>query len=257
LGNTELIYSDDLGADAAELGFSAMLTEGAKHVLGWRSPNYLYYNVLNPKLNVLIRNVALSEDLELRLSDQSWEHWHLTAEKFTQWLKEIDENQPVVNIFLPYEVLGEYQRAETGIFDFFNALPEQVLQHTDFIFNTPQQVIKTCQPTSEIDAPYPISWFDEERDTTSWMGNEMQSEALTKLYQAAELVEKCPDKTVKDDWLRLQSADHFFYMSTKWFSGISNTRLQKNYYSSPYDAFINYMNILSDMLIRLSIKVNK
>ena len=251
LGNTELIYSDDLGADAAELGFSAMLTEGAKHVMGWRSPNYLYHNAIAPKLNILARNVSLSEDLELRFGDQHWENHPLTAEKFTQWLKEIDENQPIVNIFLPYEVLGEYQRAETGIFDFFNALPEQVLQNTDFVFNTPQQIIKTLRPTSEIDVPYPTSWFDEERDTTSWMGNEMQSEALTKLYQVAELVEKCSDESVKNDWLRLQSADHFFYMSTKWFSGISNTRLQKNYYPSPYDAFINYMNILSDLLIRL------
>ena len=252
LGNTELVYSDDLGADVAELGFSAMLTEGAKHVLGWKSPNYLYYNAINPKLNVLTRNMGLSEDLELRFGDHQWEHHPLTAEKFTQWLKEIGEDQPVVNIFLPYEVLGEYQRAETGIFDFFNALPEHLFNNTNFVFNTPQQIIKTLCPTSEIDAPYPISWFDEERDTTSWISNEMQSEALTKLYQATQLVEKCTDETVKSDWLRLQSADHFFYMSTKWFAGVSNTRLQKNYYPSPYEAFINYMNILSDLLIRLN-----
>ncbi|MCL2040420.1 MAG: glycoside hydrolase family 57 protein [Bacteroidales bacterium] len=252
LGNTELLYSDDLGADVAELGFSAMLTEGAKHVMGWRSPNFLYCNAINPKLNVLVRNFPLSEDLELRFGDQQWEHWHLTAEKFTGWLKEIDEDQPVVNLFLPYEVLGEYQRAETGIFDFLRALPEQIFKDTDFVFNTPQQIVNQLQPTSEIDAPYPISWFDEERDITSWMSNEMQSEALTKLYQAAPLIEKCPDESVKEDWLRLQSADHFFYMSTKWFSGISNVRLQKNYYASPYEAFINYMNILSDLLIRVS-----
>jgi alpha-amylase len=253
LGNTELIYSDDLGVDAAELGFSAMLTEGAKHVMGWKSPNFLYCNAIDPNLNVLVRNTSLSEDLELRFSDGNWEHYPLTAEKFTQWLKETDENQPVVNIFLPYEVLGEYQHAETGIFDFLNALPDHVLNHTDFVFNTPQQIIKNCRPASEIDAPYPISWFDEERDTTSWMSNEMQSEALTKLYQVAEAVEKCSDESIKADWLRLQSADHFFYMSTKWFSGISNVRLQKNYYPSPYDAFINYMNILSDLLIRLDV----
>jgi alpha-amylase len=253
LADTELIYSDNLGADAAELGFTAMLTEAAKHVMGWRSPNLLYHNAINKKLNVLIRNTSLSEDLELRFSNPQWENFPLTAEKFTQWLKNIDKNQPVVNLFLPYEVLGEYQRAETGIFDFLRALPEQIFNNTDFVFNTPQQIIKTLQPTSGIDAPYPISWFDEERDTTSWIGNEMQTEALTKLYQASELVEKCTDQSIKDDWMRLQSADHFFYMSTKWFSGISNVRLQKNYYPSPYDAFINYMNILSDLLIRLDI----
>ena len=254
LSNTELIYSDDLGADVAELGFTAMLTEGAKHVLGWKSPNFLYRNAINPKLNVLVRNTALSEDLELRFGDHQWEHWPLTVEKFIQWLKNIDNNQPVINIFLPYEVLGEYQRSETGIFDFLRALPEQVLNDTDCVFNTPQQIIKQFIPTSEIESPYPISWFDEERDTTSWMGNEMQNEALTKLYQAAPLIEKCSDENIIADWLRLQSADHFFYMSTKWFSGVSNVRLQKNYYTSPYDAFINYMNILSDLLIRIGEK---
>jgi alpha-amylase len=249
--NTELIYSDDLGVDASELGYTAMLTEGAKHILAWRSPNFLYYNTHNPKLTLFLRNVPMSEDLMLRFGNQSWENWPLTAEKFTDWMLQIPTDQKVVNLFIPYETLGLYQSVETGIFDFFNALPEYILQNTDFQFKTPQQILKVATPTSSLDVPYPISWFDEERDVTIWMGNEMQEEALSKLYFISDKINKCKDMSIKDDWLKLQSADNFFYMSTKWFSGSSNIRLQSNYYSSPYEAFINYMNILSDIFIRL------
>lgn len=249
--NTELIYSDDLGVDVAELGFTAMLTEGAKHILGWKSPNYLYCNTLNPNLKVLMRNVPMSEDIELRFGDTSWDNWPLTAEKFTHWLHRIEKEQPILNLFFPYEVFGEYQDRNTGIFEFMKALPEHVLNNTDYLFRTPQDIIKSVESASSVNVLYPISWFDEERDTTAWLGNEMQHEAINSLYNISNEIVNCNDEAIKNDWNNLQSVDNLAYMSTKWVTGISNIRMRNNYYPSAYDAFINYMNILSDIMIRV------
>ncbi len=254
--NTELIYSDEIGAMVAELGYKTMLTEGAKHVLGWKSPNYLYVNSINPKLKVLLKNYKLSDDIAFRFSDHSWEEWPLTAEKFVSWLNNIDKSDEVVNLFMDYETIGEHQWADTGIFEFMKALPKAVFENSNFKFQTPGQVAAQLQPVSAVQVPYPISWADEERDLTAWVGNELQDEAFDKLYGLEEKVHQCNDNEILHDWMSLQTSDHFYYMCTKWFSD-GDVHSYFNPYGSPYDAFINYMNILSDFIIRVNNKCDK
>lgn len=248
--NAELIYSDNIGEDIAEMGFKTILTEGAKHVLGWKSSNYVYNNALNPDLNVLLRNFPLSDDITFRFTDCSWDQWPLTAEKFSQWLQNIDKEQPVLNLFFRYETFGSHIKQNTGIFEFLRALPAHILKETDYKFLTPSEISNTYQPISRVYVPYPISWADEERDISSWMGNEMQAEALNKLYEVADLMTNCKDERIRQDWERLQTSEHAFFMCTKWFTA-GDIRKEINPYDNPYNAFINYMNVLSDLLIRL------
>ena len=251
--NTELIYSDEIGAEVAKLGFNTMLTEGAKHILGWKSANYLYCNAINPKLNILLRNYQLSDDIAFRFSNQQWKGWPLTTEKYVDWILELGKKEEVVNIFLDYETFGEHQLKETGIFDFFKALPDEVFKRSNFKFLTPSEISKTLQPVAPIHVPFPISWADEERDLTAWLGNELQNEAFSKLYELAEKVEASKDLELQKDFGFLQTSDNFYYMCTKW---LASAEVHKyfNHYPSPYDAFINYMNILSDFIIRLEQK---
>jgi len=249
--NTELIYSDEIGNMVADMGYELMLTEGAKHVLGWRSPNFLYTNAINPKLKLLLKNYTLSDDIAFRYSQQSWKSWPLTTDKYVSWLNDIDKNDEVVNLFMDYETFGEHQWEETGIFEFMDALPGKILEKTDFEFKTPTELGKALQPVSPIHAPYPISWADEERDLTAWLGNDLQDEAFDKLYQLEEKVNHCTDPQIQKDWQYLQTSDHFYYMCTKWFSD-GDVHSYFNPYSSPYDAFINYMNVLSDFIIRVN-----
>jgi alpha-amylase len=248
--NTELIYSDDMGAMVADMGYNGMLTEGAKHILGWKSPNYLYYNAVNPKLKVLLKNFKLSDDIAFRFSNKEWNEWPLTADKFAGWLKSIDKKEEIVNLFMDYETFGEHQWEETGIFGFLEALPETVLRKTDFTFSTPSEIIKQHQPVAAVHCPHPISWADEERDLTAWLGNQLQEEAYNKLYDLIPLVKQCNDPVLMKDWEYLQTSDHFYYMCTKFFSD-GAVHAYFNPYESPYDAFINYMNILSDFQLRV------
>ncbi|MDR1951385.1 MAG: glycoside hydrolase family 57 protein, partial [Bacteroidales bacterium] len=251
--NTELIYSDDIGARVAKLGFKTMLTEGAKHILGWKSPNFLYCNAINPKLNVLLRNYQLSDDIAFRFSNQQWEGWPLTTEKYVNWILDLGKKEEVVNIFLDYETFGEHQWKESGIFDFFKALPEEVFKRSNFKFSTPSEISKALQPKAPIHVPFHISWADEERDLTAWLGNELQTEAFEKLYALAEKVEADKDMEIKKDWGFLQTSDNLYYMCTKWLAS-ADVHKYFSHYPSPYDAFINYMNILSDFIIRLEQK---
>ena len=248
--NTELIYSDGIGEMAAEKGFTTMMTEGAKNILGWKSPNYMYCNAVNPKLKLLLRNFRLSDDLAFRFSNQSWSEWPLTAEKFVGWLNAIDSKEEVVNIFIDYETIGERQWKETGIFDFFSSLPKMVFSQSDFTFNTPRELTDTLQPIASLHVPFPISWADEERDLTSWLCNDLQDEAFSKLFSTWEKVRMSKNPDIWQDWGRLQTSDHYYYMCTKWFSD-GAVHKYFNPYASPYEAFINYMNVLSDFMIRL------
>lgn len=254
--NTELIYSDDIGAFVAQMGYKAMLTEGAKHILGWKSPNYVYTNAVNPKLKLLLKNFKLSDDIAFRFSDQSWNEWPLTTEKFVNWLSELPQEEEVVNLFMDYETFGEHQWKETGIFDFLKALPEAVLKQGGMQFDTPSGIIKKHQPVSAIHSPYPISWADEERDLTAWLGNAMQDEAFEKLYKLSDKVRHCTDEKLQKDWQYLQTSDHFYYMCTKFFSD-GEVHSYFNPYESPYDAFINFMNVLSDYALRIDAVVPK
>ena len=248
--NTELIYSDVIGSWVADMGFKSILTEGAKHVLGWKSPNYLYCNSINPRLKVLLRNFVLSDDLAFRFSNRSWNQWPLTADKYALWINKLAPQSELLNIFLNYETFGEHNWKETGIFDFLYHLPGIVLKKTPFRFMTPSEVVDILQPVSAISIPSAISWADEERDITAWLGNELQVAASDKLYSLAEKVKKCEDDHIKKDWEYLQSSDHFYYMATKFFSD-GAVHSYFNPYETPYDAFMNYMNVLSDFEIRL------
>lgn len=249
--NTELIYSDQIGSWVADMGFKAMLTEGAKHVLGWKSPNFLYCNAINPRLKVLLRNFVLSDDIAFRFSNRNWNQWPLTTDKYTSWLNKLVPKSELINIFLDYETFGEHNWKETGIFDFLSHLPGAILKKTSLKFMTPSEVADNLQPVSAISVPYPISWADEERDITAWLGNELQNAAFEKLYSLTEKVNKCQYDIMKKDWTFLQSSDHFYYMCTKFFSD-GAVHAYFNPYETPYDAFMNYMNVLSDFEIRIN-----
>ncbi|HAQ38004.1 MAG TPA: glycoside hydrolase family 57 protein [Saprospiraceae bacterium] len=248
--NTELIYSDEIGATVAEMGYNLMLAEGAKHVLGWRSPNFMYTNPLNPKLKLLLKNYKLSDDIAFRFSQQSWDGWPLTTEKFVGWLDSLPPEEEVVNLFMDYETFGEHQWEETGIFDFMKNLPGRVFASSGFDFSLPGELVQVMQPVASVHVPYPTSWADEERDLTAWLGNELQDEAFRKLYELIGKVRTSKDPQIQQDWLRLQNSDHFYYMCTKWFSD-GDVHKYFNPYGSAYEAFINYMNVLSDFRLRL------
>ncbi len=252
--NTELIYSDEIGARVADMGFRGMLTEGAKHVLGWKSPNYVYYNVLNPKLKVLLKNFKLSDDIAFRFSNKGWDEYPLTAAKYVSWLNKMDSKEEVVNLFMDYETFGEHQPADTGIMKFLKDLPGQVFKKSKLKFGTPAEIIENYQPVAPVQVPHAISWADEERDLTAWLGNDMQEDAFNRLYSLTDKIGKCQDKKILTDWKYLQASDHFYYMCTKVFSD-GDVHSYFNPFDSPYDAYINYMNILSDFIIRLNAAV--
>lgn len=249
--NTEMIYSNDIGEEILKMGYSAMLTEGAKQILGWKSPNFLYVNAANPRLKVLMRNFKLSDDLAFRFSNKEWSEYPLTAEKYINWLLSLDESEEVINLFLSYDALGEKQAAESGIFEFISAFAEQVVKNDQLSFATPSEVVNRLQPVSAVNVPGPISWADEERDLTAWLGNEMQKEAFNKLYELSKRMKRCKDLDLLKDWNYLQASDHFYYMSTKH-SLDGNINRSENPFDSPYEAFINYMNVLSDFKLRLN-----
>jgi len=249
--NTELIYSDEIGSWVADMGFKSVLTEGAEHILGWKSPNFLYCNSINPRLKVLLRNFVLSDDIAFRFSNRGWSEWPLTADKYAAWVGKLAPKSELLNIFLDYETFGEHNWKETGIFDFLCHMPGAILKKTPFRFMTPTEIADSLQPVSAINIHSPISWADEERDITAWHGNELQVAALDKLYSLARKVNKCEDEQIKMDWAYLQSSDHFYYMATKFFSD-GAVHAYFNPYETPYDAFMNYMNVLSDFEIRLN-----
>jgi alpha-amylase len=249
--NTELIYSDEIGRMVNEMGFKAMLTEGAKHILGWRSPNYLYHNSQVPDLKILLKNFKLSDDIAFRFSNKSWADYPLTTDKYAGWLKEIDKKEQVVNLFMDYETFGEHQWADTGIFEFLRYLPKAVFENTDFTFNTPSEISDRLKPVGPVEIPHPISWADEERDLTAWLGNPLQEQAFNKLYSLAEKVQKVNDPKIQKDFSYLQVSDHFYYMATKFLSD-GEVHSYFTPYDSPYEAFINYMNVLSDFEIRVN-----
>ena len=246
--NTELIYSDQIGEMVAGLGFKTILAEGAKHVMGWKSPNYIYTNAIDNSLRVLLRNYKLSDDIAFRFSNQGWDQYPLTADKFAQWVKE--DNGEVVNLFMDYETFGEHQKADTGIFDFMKAMPAAVLSQGDICFSTVSEAAKASQPVGVLHCPHVMSWADEERDVTAWLGNELQNEAFSKLYALKDKVKSLKNADYEYVWNFMQTSDHFYYMATKWLSD-GDVHSYFNPYGSSYEAFINYMNVLSDFEIEI------
>ena len=246
--NTELIYSDSIANMVGDLGFKTILTEGAKHVLGWQSPNYLYKATTKKNQKLLLRNSGLSDDIAFRFSNKGWENWPLTTDKFVSWLKSGDGE--IVNLFMDYETFGEHQAASTGIFDFMKYLPAAVLADGEFEFVTPARAARKHKPVSPLCIPDAISWADEERDTSAWLGNELQNEAFNKLYSLSEKLAILNDAELWSDFGHLQESDHFYYMCTKFFSD-GAVHKYFNPYDTPFEAFINYMNVLSDFMLRV------
>ena len=248
--NTELIYSDEIGAMVAEMGFKTMLAEGARHILGWKSPNYIYANAIDQKMRLLLRNYKLSDDIAFRFSNQGWDQYPLTADKYVSWMTSEETPGEVLNLFMDYETFGEHQGAETGIFDFMKALPAAALASKQLEFATVSEAAKKYQPVSVLHCPHVMSWADEERDVAAWLGNELQNEAFSKLYALKEKVAKLKNDDFFYVWNFLQTSDHFYYMATKWLSD-GDVHSYFNPYDSAYDAFINYMNVLSDFQIEV------
>ncbi|MBM3437014.1 MAG: alpha-amylase [Bacteroidetes bacterium] len=248
--NTELIYSDEIGEMVSEMGYKTVLTEGAKHILGWKSPNFVYKHRAYPDMRILLKNFQLSDDIAFRFSNRGWSEWPLTAEKYTHWLNSVGKKHQIINLFIDYETFGEHQWKDSGIFEFLKALPGFILTKTDYTFMKPSDIVKKYEPADSIEVPHPISWADEERDLTAWLGNEMQDEAFNKLYALEHKVKTIDDADIRKDWNYLQASDHFYYMCTKWFTD-GDVHRYFNPYPSPYEAFINYMNVLSDFTLRV------
>ncbi len=247
--NTELIYSDEIASLVEQMGFKAQLAEGAKHVLAWRSPNYLYRNYPSGNLTLLLKNFQLSDDIAFRFSQHTWTGFPLTCDKYVNWLNAL-ENPDTVNLFMDYETFGEHQWKETGIFEFLKHLPSEVLSKSEFEFSTPSEVASKYEPKDTVSSPAPMSWADEERDVTAWLGNDLQKDAFEQVYALQEAVGKCGDADLLNTWQRLQTSDNFYYMCTKWFSD-GDVHKYFNHYDSPYKAYINYMNVISDLRLRL------
>lgn len=248
--NTELIYSDEIAMQLVSMGFKGCVTEGAKHILGWKSPNYLYAAASAPKLKLLFNNAKLSDDISYRFSDHDWDVYPLTADKYIEWIARTPEKEQVVNLCMNLDTFGERQPADSGIFQFLEALP-RFAEEKGVEFRTPSEMIARLKPVDVINVGHAISWADEARDTSAWLGNKIQQEAFDKLYSIGERVRLCTDRRIHQDWHRLQSSDHFFYMSTKN-KGDGAMHSLFSPYETPFQAFTNYMNVLSDFMVRVN-----
>ncbi len=246
LRNTNMLYSDDIGGLVASMGFKGMLTEGAKYVLGWKSPHYLYHCNQNPELKLLLRDFKLSDDISLRFSNSEWNEYPLFADTYMDWIAAFPEEEQVINIFMNMASIGMAQPLSSNILEFLKAIPACAKQR-GITFSTPTEIIGRMKSVGQIDVPYPTSWSDEERDVSSWLGNVMQKEAFNKLYSVAERVRLCSDHRIKQDWDYLQASNHFRFMTTK----NSGVGIDRGIYDSPYDAFTNYMNVLADFIRRV------
>lgn len=247
LRNSSLIYSDDIGLQAAQMGFQGMLTEGAKHVLGWKSPHYVYSCSEAPNLKLLLRDVKLSDDISLRFNNHEWNEFPLFADKYVDEIAALPKEEEVINIFMELSALGIAQPLSSNILDFLHAIPACAKQR-GITFSTPSEICDNRKSVALLDVPDTLSWVDEERDISCWLGNPMQREAFDKLYSIADRVRIANDPRINQDWDYLQASNNFRFMTTK----PSNVALDRGIYSSPFDAFTNYMNILSDFMNRVN-----
>lgn len=250
--NTELIASNRIAQLAYDMGFKGILTEGWDPILAGRSPNFTYH-MKGSSLPVLLKNYHLSDDVAFRFSSREWKEHPLTSDKYARWISAANGNGNIINLFMDYETLGEHQWAETGIFPFMESLPEELLKHPHNDFVTPSEAIARYPPQDELDIPCPISWADTERDLSAWTGNKMQQAALRKLYELELPVFASGNRSIINDWRKLQTSDHFYYMCTKWFND-GDVHKYFNPYDNPYECFISFMNIINDFKKRLGEK---
>jgi len=249
--NTELAYNNDLAYWADKAGYKGILAEGWDKVLGWRGPNYVYQPTHTENIRLLLKNYKLSDDIAFRFGDQNWAEWPLTADKFTHWLNSSEGSN--YNLFMDYETFGEHQWHETGIFEFLKHLPSEWLKHEGNSFMTVSEVIDNFEPVDRVDVPYTVTWADTERDLSAWLGNKMQASAITALYDLQPAILNSGDWDLIEDWRRLQTSDHFYYMCTKWFND-GDIHAYFSPYENPYDAFTAFMNAYHDLRFRLAEK---
>ena len=245
--NSCLIYTDEIGRMVYEMGFKGMLTEGAKHILGWKSPHFIYNCVDAPKLKLLLRDYRLSEDISFRFNDSSWPEYPLFADRYMSWIADLPEEEQIINLFMELCALGIFQPLSSNILEFMKALPSEAKKR-GITFSTPSEICGKTKSTGPLSVPFPITWVDEERDISSWLGNTMQRDAFDKLYSVADRVRICNDRRIMQDWDYLQATNNFRFMSTK----PSSAGAYRGIYDSPYDAFTNYMNIIGDFITRVN-----
>jgi len=248
--NTELAYNDSLAQWADAYGFKGILAEGWDPILDWRSPNYIYQPTGTKNISLLLKNYKLSDDLAFRFSNKAWTEWPLTADKYTEWANASLEDAPLINLFMDYETFGEHQWQDTGIFDFFEDFVGRWISNPDNTFYTVSDAIEINKPVGELSMPSTVTWADAERDLTAWLGNSMQQEAMGHLYALEDDILRTNDALLIDDWRKLQTSDHAYYMCTKWFSD-GDVHAYFSPYESPYDAFLYYMNVIRDLRWRL------
>lgn len=248
--NTELSYRNDLAHWCEKKGYTGIMAEGWDPILKWRSPNYVYRPVGTTQIKLLLKNYRLSDDVAFRFSNQNWERWPLSAETYASWINSYHGDGHTVNLFMDYETFGEHQWADTGIFDFWNALPEKLLAHPDTSFKTPSETIESYEAVGELDVPDILTWADTDRDLTAWIGNDIQQDAISATYALESDILATEDQTLTETWRKLQTSDHFYYMCTKYFSD-GDVHAYFSPYESPYDAYIAFMNALSDLQLRV------
>lgn len=247
--NTELAYNNDVAQWADKAGYKGILSEGWDKVLGWRSPNFVYKPSYTENIRLLMKNYKLSDDIAFRFGDRNWAEWPLTASKFSHWLSNTADATNF-NLFMDYETFGEHQWDESGIFNFLEHLPEEWLKTPDHTFMTVSEAIETYEPVDAVDMPHTITWADTERDLSAWLGNSMQTSAIQELYGLQKSILATGDLALIEDWRRLQTSDHFYYMCTKWFND-GDIHAYFSPYANPYDAFIAFMNAYHDLRFRL------
>jgi alpha-amylase len=250
--NTELVYNNQIAELVESIGgFDGIIAEGADHILGYKSPNFVYQPLRCKNLKLLLKNYRLSDDIAFRFSNRGWAEWPLNAPKFASWVNAINGCGYTVNLFMDYETFGEHQWEDTGIFNFLRHLPEEILKHQDNNFKTPSEIVHAYPACETLDIPYTVSWADIERDLSAWLGNPMQQNALAEIYKMEKTVKSTADINIISDWRKLQTSDHFYYMCTKWFSD-GDVHKYFNPYDSPYDSYINFMNVMDNLNTRCS-----
>jgi len=244
--NTELIFNNELANFVENMGYKGIISEGADHILGWRSPNHVYKPKTTSNMRLLMKNYKLSDDIAFRFSNKGWESFPLTVDKYADWISPVMGDS--INLFMDYETFGEHQWEDTGIFNFMSHLPGEMLKR-GIGFNTPSELLNH-EPKDEIDVHNLVSWADLERDLSAWLGNKMQDSSIAELYSLRDDVMASKDKGLIENWRKLTTSDHFYYMCTKWFSD-GDVHKYFNPYDNPYDGFITFMNVLNDMIVRL------
>ncbi len=253
--NTELIYSNWIGDQVSQMGYKAMLAEGVDWNLGWKSPNYVYNNVIKPEFKLLLKNYKLSDDIAFRFSNRAWKEWPLTAEKYVNWLDFAGLDGNIVNLFMDFETFGEHQWADTGIFDFMKHMPHKALAKGHHWFITPSEAVEKFSSVGPYDAHNLTSWADMERDLSAWRSNRLQEDALSKIYSLEHRIKRLNDPELLEIWRRLTTSDHFYYMCTKYYSD-GDVHQYFSPFETPYEAYIAYLNVISDLKLRIEKKEN-